>query len=387
MDVIATSFSELQRVRWSPHDSLTVVAGENGSGKSQLLRSVAISSLQHGEKVIALACSVHDKFSKLRMGSFHYAPNRRQSQPEAVLKSAIAEIQRKDELQLRTLSRLLEYCNFDPVVGVSVTINVDRLFESDVDALIADELEDRRQKEDVWYLINLLRAGGVGRETQWIDFEGRHYDLSSERSLVSLIAMERILIRVGLIKSISISLRKSGREIPLREASSGELSLISSLVFISSKVHGADVLLIDEPENSLHPRWQRDYINLIAAAIGYSEVRVVIATHSPILVLSTLETAMSKRILVLSDMFERRLDLEMSSLEEVLAEVFHSYTPRNTYLSSTLVDLIDKFEAGQISEVDVSEKLKAIYHSGIDSRQKNALNAVWEVVRRGGGEL
>jgi predicted ATPase len=363
-----------------------VVAGENGSGKSQLLRSVALDGLNHGSRVVALACSVHDKFVGLKMGSSHYAPNRRGSKPEAVLKNAIIEIQSRDELQLRTLSRLLEYCNFDPVIGVRVRFDRDRLYESDVSTLISQELSDWRKREDARSLIHLLRAGDFG-ETQWVNFAGSHYEFSAERSLINIVAMERLLVKVGLIESISISLRKSGREIPLQQASSGELSLIASLLFISSKVNGADLLLIDEPENSLHPRWQRDYIDLIAAAIGYSDIRVVIATHSPILVLSTLNTTMSKRVLVLSDTFEERVELEMSSLEEVLAEVFHSYTPRNTYLSSTLVELMDKFEAGRISKADVASKLQAIDKSGVDDRQRDALNTVWQVVQRNGGRL
>ncbi|WP_245337554.1 AAA family ATPase [Shinella sp. HZN7] len=60
--------------------------------------------------------------------------------------------------------------------------------------------------------------------------------------------------------------RHDGEVIELLNASSGELALISSLVFLISSIGQEPVILIDEPENSLHPRWQREYLEKIVAA-------------------------------------------------------------------------------------------------------------------------
>ncbi|HEL4218696.1 AAA family ATPase [Stenotrophomonas maltophilia] len=383
MEVIASSFDRLVERGWHPRDQLTVVAGENGCGKSQLLRSIALDYLRQGSKVVALAGSVHDKFKGLDIGGRHFAPNRAESEPETVVKNAIVEFQRRDKIQLRTLSRLLQYCRFDPVVGVRVNLDRDALYKMDVRRLVDSLQLDWPESEDLHALVNVLHSGRFGQETYWVDFDARGYEFSSDRLLASLVAMERHLVKLGLIRGISLSLRRQRNEIPLKDASSGELSLIASLVFISSMIRGADLVLIDEPENSLHPRWQRDYLDLVSAAMGYNEARVIIATHSPILVLATLGRTVSTKVLVLSDTFEEKVELEASSLEQVLAEVFHAYTPRNSYLSATLVELMNKYEEGRISLEDVARRLQAIKESGIDDRQLDALQAVWTVVEQG----
>lgn len=73
----------------------------------------------------------------------------------------------------------------------------------------------------------------------------------------------------------------NGHEIPIRKLSSGEQNL---LVLCHNLVFGLDeknILLIDEPENSMHMAWLQnlldDYIS-VAKATG---CQIIIATHSP----------------------------------------------------------------------------------------------------------
>ncbi|WKW33937.1 ATP-binding protein [Pseudomonas viridiflava] len=76
----------------------------------------------------------------------------------------------------------------------------------------------------------------------------------------------------------------SGDEIPLEALSSGEqheLVLMYELLF---KVPSGALVLIDEPELSLHVSWQKAFLPeliSIAAEVGFA---AVIATHSPFIV-------------------------------------------------------------------------------------------------------
>ncbi|AGZ37136.1 ATPase [Pseudomonas sp. VLB120] len=76
----------------------------------------------------------------------------------------------------------------------------------------------------------------------------------------------------------------SGDEIPLESLSSGEqheLVLMYELLF---KVPSGALVLIDEPELSLHVSWQKAFLPeliSIAAEVGFS---AVVATHSPFIV-------------------------------------------------------------------------------------------------------
>lgn len=81
----------------------------------------------------------------------------------------------------------------------------------------------------------------------------------------------------------SYSLTRSGDQLSLSEFSSGQWHILSSLLFVSLAVEDDTLILIDEPENSLHPQWQREYLNLFAKAISSCDgVHVIVATHSPL---------------------------------------------------------------------------------------------------------
>lgn len=73
----------------------------------------------------------------------------------------------------------------------------------------------------------------------------------------------------------------TGAKIPLSELSSGEqheLVLIYELLF---KVKDGSLILIDEPELSLHVGWQKKFISDIQKIQRLKHMTFVIATHSP----------------------------------------------------------------------------------------------------------
>ena len=93
--------------------------------------------------------------------------------------------------------------------------------------------------------------------------------------------------KLGILKGITLYLEKDGQEISLQNASSGELLLLSTLTFISSYIKRNSIILIDEPENSLHPKWQKDYISLLLKVLtdyfkdDFKFFNIACATHSP----------------------------------------------------------------------------------------------------------
>lgn len=73
----------------------------------------------------------------------------------------------------------------------------------------------------------------------------------------------------------------SPERIPTSKLSSGEqneLILFFKLIFNSEK---GDIILIDEPELSLHISWQNNFINDLKEVTSINDVSVIIATHSP----------------------------------------------------------------------------------------------------------
>lgn len=78
-----------------------------------------------------------------------------------------------------------------------------------------------------------------------------------------------------------------GEILNLSDFSSGQWQLLSSLLFAAAVVEDDSLILIDEPENSLHPAWQQQYLPLIRSTISCATgVHVVVATHSPLVAAS-----------------------------------------------------------------------------------------------------
>jgi predicted ATP-binding protein involved in virulence len=99
----------------------------------------------------------------------------------------------------------------------------------------------------------------------------------------------------------------------------------------SAVEHGA-LILIDEPEVSLHPEWQRKYLDLIQACFGsFSGSHFVIATHSPLVIGDMPEN--NSRVISLDDKAGLdRQTLSGESADFVLVNAFNVASPKNYYL-------------------------------------------------------
>lgn len=85
--------------------------------------------------------------------------------------------------------------------------------------------------------------------------------------------------------------KKNGKDINMKELSSGELSILLSILKINSEIEDSSLILIDEPELSLHPAWQSQIIpSLEKCFSSYTDCHFIIATHSPLVVSSIPES-------------------------------------------------------------------------------------------------
>lgn len=71
--------------------------------------------------------------------------------------------------------------------------------------------------------------------------------------------------------------------------STGEQNQIVLLYDLIFKTPKGSILLIDEPESSLHVAWQNDFVSDMQTIAKIKELQIVVATHSPIIVSNTPE--------------------------------------------------------------------------------------------------
>jgi hypothetical protein len=89
-----------------------------------------------------------------------------------------------------------------------------------------------------------------------------------------------------LLRDVSLH---SGNEATRKadEFSAGQWGQFSTLATAALAVRDRTLFLVDEPENALHPAWQRDYIAELLRAISHCKsCHLFLATHSPLIVSS-----------------------------------------------------------------------------------------------------
>ncbi|HAT2781396.1 TPA: ATP-binding protein [Citrobacter amalonaticus] len=328
------------------------VVGQNGVGKSQFLLKRAYEDTVF--KSIVICNSIHDRFIPSPKIKRLSAKNS-MSLPNNVMKKAIMLSLSEGPHKLSDISRTLIYCGYQPVITVTVKPirNRDEIFESRFN-----------NDNSSGYIINEIM--NHGSESLEFDFDfgraDKDFNFRELSILNEILRSEGELRGRKIIKPIEISLHKiNGGKIPLAGASSGELSLITSFIYILCELDGAEQLLIDEPENSLHPQWQKEYVSKLVGLIGYREVKIFIATHSPLIV----SGAQLEEYISPSFYHPESNEWSKSSsinIEATLWEQFETIGPKSTYLSEKIVTILDEFQSRKrsfdetISEINLMEK-------------------------------
>jgi len=121
---------------------------------------------------------------------------------------------------------------------------------------------------------------------------------------------------------------KKGSFFSIDDISTGEKTLLSKILYLYFKDIKNQIILIDEPELSLHPRWQNQVLKLYENFANENNCQIIIATHSPHIIGSAKNEYI--RILtedgVINDVLAYGRDIEWV-LEEVMGA---SYTREPT---------------------------------------------------------
>lgn len=166
-----------------------------------------------------------------------------------------------------------------------------------------------------------------------------------------------LLLDLGIIQIKKISLvNNEGDLINLSEASSGEQCILLTLLNISGVIKDNSVICIDEPEISLHPHWQKEFMPMLMYCFrGFKHCHFIVATHSP-LIISTMRGTnsfilnMENTKSILAEKFVQK------SVDYQLAELFHSPGDNNEYLNRIVVSLLSSLSRnGKLNKAQRSQ--------------------------------
>lgn len=384
--------------------SVTVVVGENGAGKSRLLRELAIR-VKSSRPVFAVANTVYDRFVNLR-GIRRISSSYGRYLPQNMLKNSIISAAQNSLVGLRSVADTLYYCGYRPEVGMLIRFkgSIDNsMYNGEELSQVVARVVTIVENEDIFkaqgrlqideltsFLPLILNRDYRGQSVFRLTFDQDAIRSSQSEQAARILVWEPILRAAGIIERIDLLLRSRDETsfgILMSDASSGQLTLIASLIFLSVSVTDGSIVLIDEPENSLHPLWQREYVERLLILFAYRNVTIVIATHAPIVVSGAqLVNDADVKIYRLSreglELVTRPLKPgEKTSLEETVFESFGTVTPANHFVSETLSKEFTKLRAGTTTAREVKEIVDQMKAGSFDRQQTDFLNGVVGLAR------
>lgn len=165
------------------------------------------------------------------------------------------------------------------------------------------------------------------------------------------------LRRAGLLSMSGVEVELTdGGPTDLLQASSGQLSMVSALIALASAIKNGSLVLIDEPELSLHPEWQVKYIDLLLRTFArYHGCHFVVATHSPMVISELPEHA--EVISLDQEDLPSTKELQGQSADYLLAEVFGAPTSKNLYVRDRIVIALRMIANGDVNSKAFGEAL------------------------------
>ena len=149
------------------------------------------------------------------------------------------------------------------------------------------------------------------------------------------------------------------------QLSSGERHLLLQVYELLFVAPPKSLVLLDEPELSLHPNWQMTLIDNLDRALSNQVCQLLIATHSHMLV-SDLPMKRSSVTQVEKDERDNLFANSISdctygwSAEEVLLKVFKTATDRNRYFGERIGKLLEKMGSNTITPKEVKAELNEL---------------------------
>lgn len=365
----------------SSEGDVSILIGENGSGKSQMLGQLTSEYLRQGKKVIAISNSIYDKFPDSGRNLHLLRDRAGRKKAKRSIKTALLNISPEDITRLKNASEALRFIGYDPVFGLErITVTVDMLDN----ALSRDEFRDYLSPSEIDSIKSLLFKSGTynSEPIVWLsltDFSFREVDRAS---LIQLLKWEGVLKKLQIIDTFNIFLRKNGQEISLFEASSGELSFISTIVYLSTTIDENSVILIDEPENSLHPSWQKDYIKILVELFYLYQPRVIAATHSALIVTGAEVSNPTTKVFECRNFqFIKRVK-EPVNIEEAFIDYFNVVTPQNRYLSNLVIEMLNKLATGETNIEEIDAQIDRLKSESFEGEQLKMLDGVKEIAQK-----
>lgn len=404
----------------------TIIVGKNGTGKSTFLSSIISALMINNHEsfynnnelgfrnfayseikfdlfpsnIIAVSSSPFDKFPITRktadVGNYTYLGLRDLSSLNFGLSymskiiSNLIESVYNNPIHWENLADVLDYLGFQPEIfakfqfnltksGIedilSESFNFDNLFTISklstrtINKRFFHDENDKLEIRKLDYLRSILLD--IINQYEFKSNKTIHVSLNSRGVIIdnndTHLYQEQIifLLHSGILKLRDVGLIKKNRGglNSIKQSSSGEQSVILSILGIASKISDNSLICIDEPEICLHPEWQEKYIQILIQTFSkFRNCHFIIATHSPQII-----SNLSDQNCFIVSMEDAEINnanrFINNSIDFQLANIFRSPGFKNEYLTRIAYTLFSKVGKNKKFDLDDLENLKILKES------------------------
>lgn len=219
--------------------------------------------------------------------------------------------------------------------------------------------KNKKLKSDIVEFINYIRE---------IQSNNLSIDIFTDKIPLNYYSILGDLNSLDLISFPQLSLKRRDKSLDINEISSGEYHILMSFIGIYASINHNSLILIDEPEISLHPNWQMRYISYLKEIFkDYQSCHFLITSHSHFFA-SDLDGRHSKIIGLRRDIDDKieKVDLPKDldtygwSAEEILYSVFNVRSVRNYFLEQDLTMLLGLIGQNSKDKKQITELVERI---------------------------
>lgn len=279
--------------------------------------------------------------------------------------------ERMDERQRENICSILDFIGYDHRISLSYTVVMKSKKDGNVrDAIVQrvkndkeyDKLNNQDRSDRVAKLYNFYKNKTTTDKARYdydIDFDA----VTEAKGSLEELKIIYKLKQYDLVNSANVIFHKQGVDITSEDLSSGEFAMLSTVLSISAAANDPHTLvLLDEPELSLHPNWQMTLIDNLDRALANQVCHLLIATHSHMLVsdLPMKRSAVTQIEKAKDGSLNANTIAESTygwSAEEVLLKVFKTATDRNKYLAEVVGTLLKNIGDNTITTKEVRAKV------------------------------
>lgn len=377
-----------QSVRGNRSGSYTYIIGNNGLGKSRILRELELLYADGTDnRVTSILCITNALYDRFEIGrnnpKIKYLGARNAT--NAVFHTAIDRaLARYILMGIAETRRFME--KLAQVIPIEFSLRMPGVLRPDRKTL--PDHVDRRKLKDV-SLAKRLGSENLGIIKDLLYTTVKFKDLTKAKAAALHAFLELNPEVVVLTKK-----KDHASEYPFSELSSGEKNRILTAAKLLSHARNRCLILLDEPETSLHVQWQRTFHrDLTQMLSGISHFHVVIATHSPIIV-SECAHLTGVEVVVINDVKGATTDngvppltsdfsdaSEIESYDGVMLDLF-KIAPKNTKsiherITDILMDAVD----GKFDSAEATQRLTALLSTaGISATNEDLVHRAVNVV-------